>query len=1243
MPDKNRKRRATRRKSAATTTQPKGAAKKASTRGTKAAKAKASKKQAAQASGKRTSTNQAARAEPIVNLGRLFVDLDAQRRIKLRVSFRRPDDLLVCEFIFDNLKLEDRKLVRLNPNRPSTLIVELPPQSFGEQAFLDPTDPEVPNEPPANEKFQESSKKAPPKNVVSNEEPHGDLPFAKIRMSGPSRLAFAMPPAVTDLPFTLDAILDACRKWPMRLSLNALPEPPSILFLDDPSHDRRIFDKNWLRTATSSSEWAKATQTLVAAIRGENDLERTLAAAAKRIANHAAEALGMGVSRDLPAEISRAMNGELDSIARKFQELRQEKPREIALAALSLMSTQALALTPVGTFTFESIAQLPFLTASLSPHEPSSTVTALELPYRLITSPIPAANWWHQTKPVVHNGRTELWHTRLTQTTDGFGVDPARNIRALWSPDYPLQGKAMSDAIGEPPPPFRMSLDALDRQMLVQLMSDFNAADIDGNPYLPRAARSQRLALSALGGLVDVEGNWNFQPGGVGIEQWRHLATLGRDHYVRVVYKGFLCPSGHAASLIKVTERKFEFEKQGSKNRVALLRQKFFIIVREPVRQYDGTGHEFEGRNFPFTSLEILTRVTPNLRPPGECKLNDPQGKIYATTPKVIPPRACFWPKINASTYFKFQVAATDRSGDRVTYPMPLLFVGVEANQNNDSIAEIIVQYDKDPVIPQRTSALGGCSVCYAPLKQDAEGDTRLPTAEMTFAVAPVTTGSKNKPRFYPETQTARVGIAAIQRLLQQPNAMVGVAYSEKYKSDGFGGSNPGEIFLRTLQPFELTFGAQVKSDSLGGLATPSMAIQGLSRIMGPVAAKPPASSDAAAIETALGQVYNNNFNPADFFKGAKILGGIELKDILGVLPKPLAGQNVPKLLSKTLGDKIEARFDWNTEIHDTDPKGLFVHTAGGQKTVLDMHGVVSSPIGQPGATTFEAVASIKNFKVNLFGFITIWFDQLSFTSKSGSKPDVSVDLHPGDKSVEFGGPLEFVNALKDIIPSDGFSDPPSLAVTPSGISASYSLNVPSVAVGIFALEHVSLGAGFMLPFDGKPAEVRFNFSERQRPFSLTVSLLGGGGFFAICIGAEGVREIEAALEFGAALSINLGVASGSVEIKAGVYFHWKLSSVELAGYIRLHGELSVLGLISASLTFNLQLAYLKDKAKHSSVVWGEASIEVEIEILFLSFSVSVKCRREFGGSNSDPKFIALIPDASTWTDYCEAFAAEAA
>lgn len=43
------------------------------------------------------------------------------------------------------------------------------------------------------------------------------------------------------------------------------------------------------------------------------------------------------------------------------------------------------------------------------------------------------------------------------------------------------------------------------------------------------------------------------------------------------------------------------------------------------------------------------------------------------------------------------------------------------------------------------------------------------------------------------------------------------------------------------------------------------------------------------------------------------------------------------------------------------------------------------------------------------------------------------------------------------------------------------------------------------------------------------------------------------------------------------------------------------------------------------------------------STSVSVSCRREFAGGDADPKFIDQIPTPEIWTEYCEAFAMEAA
>ena len=1191
-------------------------------------------------------TNTTTRIQPIVDLGSIWERIGIARPIEFRVSFARPDDLLVCDFIFDNLKLQGKKLVRKERARAATLIVELPPQSFAEQAFLDATGP-VKKEDKFPETSPETSKTDPslpkPKNVFANAESLNPLPFAKIRMAGRSRMAFAMPADEAELAFTLDAILDACRRWPMRLDINATPEPRPQRVFDNALSDKEIFDKDWLRTVTGSADWTRAAQ-ILSDILGEGErMERGLSAAGKRIADRAVDALNSGETRDLNVSLTQAMNREIDSLARDFPGLHEEEQRKFALAALSLASAQAFASGDVHNFDIGDIEFLPFIPVFLAPHKPAPTVTALELPYRVILSPIPHANWRHTLQPVVHNGRAELWHTRLTNMPDGMGADSPAKVRAIWSPDYEIDETEIIRIVNDLEP-FRTSLDALDRRMLVKLMAGFNERDNKKRVYIPRPARSQRLALSALGALLDVEGNWNNWPEGVALEQWRHLATLGRDHYVRVVYRGFLKEFGHCASLIKVTERKFEYlDKPGKKNRVAVLRQQFFIVVRERVKEYTGAGHVHAGRNFPFTSVEILTSVTPSLLAPDqdECMLSDPSGKIYSE----ISPRACFWPMIDQESDFNFQIAATDLSGNRVTFAMPLLFVGLEANESFSVIGEIIKQNNDEIEKRRRTASLGNATVCYAPLKLGSEGDPRLPTVEMTFGCTPVTDiaiSNPNNPRFYPEVRSARVGVSAIQRLLQQPNAVTDVEYTEVYKEAGFttgpGSANSGEVFLKTLQPFDLGFGDKVRSDALGALATPSMAIQGLSRIMGPVAAKPPTGMES--IEKNLGKVINNTFDPTDFFKGATILGGVELSSILDQAAS-LAGSDVPKLLTKHLPDKIEARFDWETKINKSDPAGLFVPKANGKDTTLKMRGVVSSPIAQSSAAVFVAEASISNFKVNLFGFIIIWFDKLSFTSKSGSKPDIAVDLHPCRGGVEFGGPLEFVNTLREIIPSNGFSDPPSLAVTPSGISASYSLNVPSVAVGIFALEHVSLGAGFTLPFDAKPVEVHFNFCERQRPFSLTVSLLGGGGFFALGVGAEGVREIEAALEFGAALSINLGVASGSVEVKAGVYFHWMQKSVELTGYVRLHGELSVLGIISLSLTFNLQLTYLKENGR--SVVWGEVTLEVEVEVLFFSASVPVKCRREFGGSDSDPKFIELIPDQAAWTDYCEAFAAEAA
>ena len=211
-------------------------------------------------------------------------------------------------------------------------------------------------------------------------------------------------------------------------------------------------------------------------------------------------------------------------------------------------------------------------------------------------------------------------------------------------------------------------------------------------------------------------------------------------------------------------------------------------------------------------------------------------------------------------------------------------------------------------------------------------------------------------------------------------------------------------------------------------------------------------------------------------------------------------------------------------------------------------------------------------------------------------------------------------------IPPGLFGDGPSLDINLTRIKAGFSITLPPVSVGVFSLKDITLAAFLELPFiEGKPL-FDFSFSSREHPFNLTVAFLGGGGFFHLQIDTLGIKMLEAALEFGASASIDLGVASGGVHIMAGIYFSMQRRTIDgkdvdaatLEGYLRMGGELSVLGLISVSLEFYLCFAY--ETAKNAA--YGRATLTVKVEVLFFSTSVEITVEKRFGGSGGDPFFL---------------------
>lgn len=1129
-----------------------------------------------------------------------------------RARVIRPDDMVVLDFSVRGLRRAGATLVRSEAGQLGTLIVGHQPQSLADAAYLETTEQDD------YSKDGKLSGREPSPPAV----PPTDAPYptpVPLRAAGPSRLAFMMPEDEDALPLTLDALLDACRRWPLALDGAARPDFGTLTILD---------------------QWAVVTTGLDFAVRGAREalsgtlpprLLAGLDVAARRIAseqvtsvrakrNFAQRALDTATAR----EVAALVNGADEAV----EDTRAAATLYLNLAAGALSAAE---FGRVGVAFEEAIGLAPGLYAIIQkPHEPSKYRTAIEMPWRLIGSPLAGTGFTHATQPVTHGNRTELWHTRMGEREVGRGgvrVDDraTSKFRYLWSPDYPT-----------PAPGLTHSLDGKDRQMIVKLTSGYDEKNANGGAdFRPRAVNARRVMLSALGGQLEADRRWTTRPGGVDMMAWTHKLSQGRDSYVRVEYAGFLFPFGHAATLVKISERKFEWRGDPAlKDRVAILRQRFFLIVREKSRAYpDGAPQPEEGRTMPFAGVDVMLDVTPDLAQPGLVPNQALAPPFYNAD---IERRMAFWPA-RPSGLFNFPLVGIDDAGNRVSFAMPLMFVSEVVNRSGP-IEQVRAHYNHASRKARRTADTRGATIRFAPARAGAT-DVDLPTPELVFESANPTNailaGQSTSLQQQPIIKSAKVRLAGVERLTGQA-IIAEVEFDPVYRDNGFGGANKGELFLKLTTPKTLSFGGSgTGSDAVGGVATPSL--------------NPSKLSARHGVMSGPSDFTDNKFKPADFFPDAKLLGIFSLKDIL----KPVVdlGAESPQLSSTDFAAAppkpagVETIFRLGQDLPNS-PITELITNADGKQSRLDLTSVMRVYAGPvPPDQSVEGI--LTNFKINLAGCLIIHFDRLRFLKKSGAKPDVDVDLNP-ETGVTFGGPLEFMNKLKELIPANGFSDPPDLQVTPQGITAGYSLGLPNVQVGVLSLSNITLGAAFTLPFTGGAPTARFNFAERHNTFNLTVSLLGGGGFFAIVVGADGVKEIEAQLDFGAQVAIDLGVASGSVYIKAGFYFHYALSPkrIEFEGFVELGGRLSVLGLISVSLTFHLSLAYeaIEDGTKTNGLpamksrLFGQATLVVEIEILFFSASVKVKVEKTFVGSDADPSFEELI-DQTAWDIYCGAFA----
>ena len=484
----------------------------------------------------------------------------------------------------------------------------------------------------------------------------------------------------------------------------------------------------------------------------------------------------------------------------------------------------------------------------------------------------------------------ELWHTRLGRriapdrpggriVDEIAGANPAR---AVWTRDFDIGPKPF-DALEQEVPSTKEPLAALtpsDRVMIVHQTSNFRLN------WKPPAIKVDNLVLSSLGGWLSSHVDWTTRPSAqpFDLEEWRHVATLGRDHFVRVIKTGFLYPFGHRASFVSVTERKFA----PGAGKPAYLFKRMFVIVREPSRTYsqaeqpafdggpgrpDRLGQHLQ-RLFPFTTVRLTTLVTPNLAPI----------KNFGSDRDPL-----FFPAVG-NTAFAFKCVAVDLDGKVVKVSTPLLYMDATLNATVDALSLVRTIYEAQAK-GRNTAKLFGQSVALAPSVGGRPGAGCLDVSQLkwtgevpqTMNVDVATTA-----RFVPVVVEAQAVIPAISQMAGN-SAPSTVVFADAYGKSGFSpDDNPGELFLKVASKTAIDFAGQ--GDRSGGLVTPSFEVSGLSRKAGPLGGK-------------LDTIAAGGFVPSDVFGDAlkaNLFGVIPLQELVAG-PGPAGPLAIPSFLTERL------------------------------------------------------------------------------------------------------------------------------------------------------------------------------------------------------------------------------------------------------------------------------------------------------------------------------------------------------
>jgi hypothetical protein len=880
-----------------------------------------------------------------------------------------------------------------------------------------------------------------------------------------------------------------------------------------------------------------------------------------------------------------------------------------------------------------------------APTTTSPPLTYIEMAWQLLVAPDPSAFWDSPAAPVNNGTWTELWQARLTPSNPVIPTE----IYAVWTPGFSSTGSPLEVMVD----PFNTSLtdragENTYRTGLVALSS--RASINESNPQNGTPAAAKTFMVTPLGVTADVQGGPYSDIAASNIVSWTHKMSVGRDTYVRIVLDGYLYPFGNRACLIQTTDREFHVSPSG--DAVAYLVERTTVQVTQPTVSYpypeSGAAVDpDDGRQNPFVSIEVKTLTTPPIDPTSS---TTDSPSVVLGSPHVSADDA-IWINVGGSP-FPFAFVGTDAEGRTVDFSAWAIWVSQYAFSSGSEtwLNDVVKNYTDSANLEWRSPSLGGQLMAFAP-PSTQPGATALHVDSLVLDSTDwITNSSETSPPWYPtlsQKYGAMIRLPAVAALTatdgDDPASGSQVVYeSTMYLPDGFPyPAGVPEVFLTFADATPLNFtqpgsqSSQTGTSQSGGIAAPSFNIDGFARDLGPV-------SDSATLLTGA-------FDAKTFFAGldAKILGAVPLTDIIKAvtagprLPEDSAdaGSQAPTIHSvpiyksgQTSPVALKTTIDWTPTITSgtTVLPGVFTPD-NSDGSGLTIHAQLYAPLDPPGPPTSNIDGQLSNFTLTLFGsaagVIEIHFTNVQFSQRTGSKSNVQVNID----TVTFIGALSFIQDFEELFASLGG---PQIDVEPSGITAGYTVSLPSIGIGVFALENISLGGTLNIPFTGQPVRLTVNFCTRENPFLLSIYFFTGGGWFAISLGADGIELVEVGLEFGASISLDLGVASGGVTVAVGIYFALGSKTVMLTGFFQASGNLEVLGIISISIVFYLGLTYQSPPAS----AYGTASVSVTVSVLCFSASVTLTVTKQIYSSDPTISFAQAI-SATDWSNYCASFA----